>query len=264
MKRRKILVGLLSVSVVALWTAPMRASESSVAGEEVIDSMIAAHGGLEAWRTKPTVSFTDWFGRPGSEATPSRVSVEQSRRRAYIDFPGTEMRLAWDGDQAWSENWQAPYPPRFLALLNYYFLNLPWMARDPGVVLAEPGTAMLWDDPKEYLTVRMTFDAGVGDTPDDYYVLYVDSESHRLKATEYAVTYQALLPEGVEAGNPHILVYDEWIEVDGLLVPARYTIYELDQKVFGTCKIEDWSFTEPFDEARMTMPEGAVVDESTP
>ena len=48
------------------------------------------------------------------------------------------MRLAWDGRRAWSENWNAPYPPRFMALLNYYFLNLPWLTSDPGVILGDP------------------------------------------------------------------------------------------------------------------------------
>ena len=44
--------------------------------------------------------------------------------------------------------WQAPTPPRFLALLNYYFLNLLWLTQDPGVIFASPQTARLWDDPQ--------------------------------------------------------------------------------------------------------------------
>lgn len=238
---------------------------ASPTAEEVVDAMIEAHGGMARWAAAPTVSFEDEF-RPGEAEAgqPSRVTVEQGSRRAYIDFPGTDTRIAWDGERAWSENWPGPYPPRFLALLNYHFLNLPWLAKDPGVVLGAPGHARLPDDPTEYVTVKITYEPGVGDTPDDYYVLYVDPETHRLKATEYIVTYRALLPEGVEATEPHVLVYDEFATVDGLVVPTHYTIYKQDGSVYGTSAIRDWSFERPFDASRMTMPEGAVLDESTP
>jgi hypothetical protein len=109
----------------------------------------------------------------------------------------------------------------------------------------------------------MTFDPGTGDTPDDYYLLYIDPETHRLKATEYVVTYRAVLGEGEESTPPHLLVYDQWTEVEGLTVPTHYTIYE-GAAVYATNQIRDWSFTRPFDLSRMAMPEGAVVDTSTP
>ncbi len=231
---------------------------------EIVGKMIDAHGGMAAWTAAPTVAFTEEF-RQG-EATsgfPGRVVVEQGRRRARLDYGGA-MQAYWDGEKAWSVNWMVPMPPRFLALLNYYFVNLPWLTQDDGVNLGEPATATLWDDPTEYITVRMTFDAGVGDTPDDYYVLYIHPETHQLRANEYIVTYRGILPEGVTATDPHILVYDEYTEVGGLVVPAHYTIYEADRSVYGSCALTDWSFTEPWDESWMEMPEGAVVDATQP
>ena len=158
----------------------------------------------------------------------------------------------------------APTPPRFLALLNYSFANLPWLTQDDGVNLGEPGTATLWDDPTEYVTVRMTFDAGAGDTPDDYYVLYIHPETHQLRANEYIVTYRSILPEGTTATDPHILVYDEYTEAGGLVVPAHYTIYQTDQSIYASCAFTDWSFTESWDESWMEMPENAVVDTTEP
>lgn len=259
--RRRICHAL--VAVLAATLTPGAALAGSAA--EIIGAMVEAHGGMERWASAPTVSFEDEFRQGTAESgAPSRVTVEQGRRRAYLDFPGTEMRLAWDGDKAWSENWESPYPPRFLALLNYYFVNLPWLAKDPGVILGEPGKARLRDDPTEYLTVKLTYEAGVGDTPDDYYVLYIDPETHRLRANEYIVTYRSILPEGVEASNPHVLVYDEYDTVDGLVVPTHYTIYETDGTVYASCAIRDWSFDRPFDEGRMVMGEGAVLDGSAP
>lgn len=230
----------------------------------LVDAMIEAHGGMERWADAPSVSFTDEFRQgEATEGQAMRVTVEQGPRRAYIDVVGTDMRMAWDGERAWSENWALPMPPRFVALLDYYFLNLPWLARDPGVNLSEVGRATIPGDPTEYRTVTMTFDPGTGDTPDDHYVLYVDPETDRLAATEYVVTYRALLPEGETSTPPHLLVYDEWTTADGLTVPTHYTIYE-GEAVYASNQIRDWSFSRPFDASRLEMPEGAVVDTSRP
>jgi hypothetical protein len=147
--------------------------------------------------------------------------------------------------------------------LNYYFLNLPWLTQDPGVNLEKPGTDRIRGEKTDYITIRMTFADGVGDTPDDYYLLYIDPETFRLKANRYIVTYRDILPDGVTSTPEHLLVYDEFETVDGLLVPKKFTVFE-EERVYAACEIGEWSFTDTFDEARMTMPEGAVVDDSDP
>src|SRR5215471_6702200 len=205
---------LLAVSV-----APVQAAESP---RQIVDSMIAAHGGMEKWVSAPTVSFESEMIPAGEKGgILSQVTVEQGRRRTYHDLPALSARLAWDGEKAWSENWKLPIPPRFLALLHYYFADLPWLTRDPGVRLASEGTSKLPGDSTDYLTVRMTFDEGVGDSPRDYYVLFVDPQTRRLRAIEYIVTYAGVLPEGVNSSPPNLLFYEEHATVNGLVVPTR-------------------------------------------
>lgn len=233
-------------------------------GRAIVNQMIEAHGGLEKWRAAPTVSFTDAFQPAGAPAPAvSRVTVEQSRRRAYLDFPDHGARITWDGEKAWSENWKSSHPPRFVALLSYYFANLPWLTLDPGVNLSPPGRDRLGDDPTEYLTVKMTFDPGVGDTPDDYYLLYIHPETYRLRGARFTVTYADLLPPGVEEIEESI-VYEEFTPVEGLLVPTRATVYDKDGGPVGAFEWREWSFSKPFDEGRMEMPAGAVVDTTNP
>jgi hypothetical protein len=109
---------------------------------DIVQKMVEAHGGLSKWRNAPTVSFEDALELAGAEAPlVSRVMVEQGRRRIDTEYPQMGMRLVWDGEMAWSVNWQLPMPPRFLSSLNYYFVNLPWLAFDPGVNLEERGGA---------------------------------------------------------------------------------------------------------------------------
>jgi len=232
--------------------------------EKLVEHLVSAHGGLGTWEAAPTVSFRDSFTPAGSpQGLASQVTVEQGRRRAYIDYD-SGMSLTWDGERAWSENWVLPYPPRFMALLNYHFLNLPWLIEDPGVILSEFGQRQLPNDETEYFSVKITYDEGVGDTPKDYYRIFVHPDTHVLHAVQYIVTYSALLPEGVTESPQNTLIYNAFETVQGLRVPTEYTIYQADGSLFGSAKISEWTFDAPFDTARMTMPEGAILDESTP
>ncbi len=232
-------------------------------GADVVDKMVAAHGGMAAWAGAPSVYFTDEWTIPGAPMKmKSHVHVEQGDRRALLRFPDMDATIGWDGVDAWSTNWTMPNPPRFLALLNYHFLNLPWLVKDPGVVLGEPGTRKLWDDPSEYIAVRVTYEAGVGDTPDDYYVLFIDPDTYELHGCEYVVTYPTLIPEGAESTPTHILVYDTFELVSGLKVPTHFTVYKSDRTEYAACAISDWSFSRPFDRSSVDMPGDAVVDRS--
>jgi len=256
MKRTAIIVMLALVLCVAFSGA--RAQKAI----DVVDGMIEAHGGMEAWASAPSVAFTESWTSNGFPPTPeSHVVVEQGRRRAYHEIPAMNARIGWDGEQCWSLNWSRPTPPRFIVNLTWYFVNLPWVVKDPGVVLHEPETMTLWNDDTEYISIRMTFDPGTGDTPDDYYVLIIDPETYQLHGCVYVVTYPSLLPEGVTSTPEHVLIFEGMQTVDGLQVPASFTIYE-DEKFYAGCKLTGWSFRQPFDEKMVEMPEGAVIDRS--
>ena len=255
-----------TIALVALLHSGAAAAAASGSGgggsAEIVQKMIRAHGGREMWSQAPTVSFTDSIIPAGAAVgLSSRATVEQTRRRGYIDYPATGMQLAWDGNRAWGVNWELPCPPRYLALLDYYLLNLPWIAGDPGVVLEPPGTTKLWDDPVEYVSVRMTFAPEVGKGPSDYYVLYIHPDNYLLKACRYAVSFRS---EQAESSPELVLVYDRYQTVGGLVVPIHYTIYELDRAPYAACAVRGWSFERPFEEERMRVPEGAVIETSVP
>ncbi|HMB69629.1 MAG TPA: hypothetical protein VKU85_09955 [bacterium] len=223
--------------------------------------MTEAHGGLEAWRALGSMTFVDSW----STGLAGRVTMETGSRRAVLELTGSDAVAAWDGAKVWSVHWPAEMPPpRFLVGLNWYFLNLPWLVHDPGVRLAEEGTVTVGDDPTQYVAVRMTFGEGVGDTPDDYYLLYIHPETWRLHGCEYVVTYDAILPDGVEHTPPHDLIFEEFTETGGLVLPTAFTVYNKDGTVYASCRVEEWNLDEPFDEARLEMPDGAVLDESQP
>jgi len=251
----------LGAALVAALSA-VAVAQSNEEALRIVAKMTDAHGGLERWQNAPSVSFRDSWTQPeAAEAMVSNVIVEQGSRRAHLAYPELPARIAWDGEVCWSLEWRGG-PPRFFVLLNYYFLNLPWVVHDPGVVLHEPERKQLWDDPTSYIAIRMTFAPGVGDTPDDYYVLYIDPETYRLHGCTYVVTYPGLVPEGMTHTPEHILIFEEFTTVSDLVVPTRFTIYQLDHRIYVRCSITKWSFSRPFDATLLEMPPGARVDAS--
>lgn len=90
-----------------------------------------------------------------------------------------------------------------------YFFALPFKLTDPGTN---------WQDLKErklhdtlYDTAKLTFGDGIGDAPDDWYVIYANKQTKLLKAAAYIVTFGKDTATAEE--NPHAIVYDNYFSV---------------------------------------------------
>ena len=233
-----------------------------------VKRMVAAHGGMSAWSASPTVSFlrtAELAGDP--QPWVLHETIEQGRRRLYQDWPEEGMRLVSDGNEVWTVNWSKMFPPAFVAQIGFYFLNMPWITQDPGVILNEIGTGSYPTSDREFAKVEMTFQPGTGETPGDRYVLYIDQETHLLQAIEYHVSYGALLDgsylaPSVKTIGPFYHVNDEFAEVNGNKVPVRYSVYSPSGSRSITGVLEEWSFSKPFDESNLIKPATATVDQS--
>ena len=237
---------------------------------EVVERMIDAHGGLEEWRAAPSVSYDNIFFNPMAPADSWWVSHEvtqQNTRRTYQHWPLDGAVLAFDGETTWTDGWRRANNPKFMVHFFFYFVNLPWITQDPGVVLGAPQRAPLPGDETEYITIEMTFSDAptVGKTKDDSFKLYVDPETYLLKGYEYTIGWGPMLdgmqvPEGQLFG-PTLRVHDRFSTVDGLVVPAvMRTISGDGSQVFGHHTILNPSFSQAFDEGRLVQTPTAVVD----
>lgn len=252
---------------------------ASPKAEKIIEKVLAAHGGLSKWRAAKTMRFTgielysveltegmsEWDRWGWSEQT-----FELATRRGYHDLPIEKASLGSDGKRIWSRGLQGGNPPGARYESIFYFINLPWLTQDPGVHIADPGVGKLPNDAQEYITIKLTFAPGVGNTKDDYHLLYIDKETFRLKATQYVVTYAALLdllgfpPEKTSFG-PLVRIFDDYVTVAGLTVPSRYRTYGADgEQLFGIHLISNIQFGIPLDESRMKLDLADVIDTSNP
>lgn len=236
----------------------------------LINLMTEAHGGLAKWKASPSVQFntnlvavTGMFPEYNEE-----VCIDPVSRAVYLKFPGSTGRIAFDGQEAWSVGERkglAAAPPRFTAWRNFYLLNIPFVIHDHGVYLSDLSEGKLPGQDKSYKTVKMTFGEDTGDTPKDYYLLYIDPANYTLAALEYNMTFASMLPQGMESLPTSLLTFEQYSEVNGFQMPVHYKVFFKEGNQFIIeGKVSNWNFSAPFDRTMMEMPANAKIDQSQP
>lgn len=225
---------------------------------------IEAHGGLEAWHAKSTIRF-EFDYQPLSQPERRMHTINSidfwSARAHQIEVDG-DATLGWDGEEAWIEPSADafPSPARFWALTPYYFVAMPFVAADPGTHYELLDDAEL--DGVMHRIVKLTYGDGVGDAPDDYYVLYIHPETKRMSALRYVVSYPGFFPEGGHSPEK-IMRYSEYREVDGVSIAGRLDTARWDAEtavpgeVVTQIVVNDVSLGETWDEGFFSKPEGA-------
>ena len=252
---------LFGVGLSACESSPRGTSETipEPAAPAVLAPYLEAHGGLDTWRRFGTLAYDlqrgDWTDHQLIDLRSRRVLITSE---AYA--------IGFDGEDVWitpgKEALNYGAPPRFYSGTYFYFFAIPFVFADPGtrVEKVEPRTL----DGKAYDVLRVTYEPGVGDSPEDEYLAYFDPETKRLRLVLYTVTYGRT----VEPGAPPrygALRYDAWQTVDGLLVPEHAVYFRWEGDHLGEKRAEVWFHNVRFDEAapppeRFARPEGAVID----
>ena len=189
----------------------------------------AAHG-VKAWRSKKVVSTEIQVKFGGKLRIDGKMYMETHSSRTRIELKNGTV-LVFDGKKAWVSGNTAFPGARFHLLTWSYFLAAPFKLQDPGSKLADMGPQPL-DKDRKLNAAKLTFGAGVGDTPDDWYICY-QNNSKQLKALAYIVTYGK---SAEKAGKePHAVVYNKFQLVEGVKLSTKWFFYNWNAKsgIFG-------------------------------
>ncbi len=231
------------------------------------DKIGRAHG-VEAYRTHSALQadITVTFG--GNTALAGTMTFDTPVGRSRIET-GDGAVMVLDGEDAWIAPADAPVPPgmaRFHLLTWPYFAAAPFKLADPGTTLVDAGPKPL--DAHHILPAGMlTFDAGTGDSPDDWYLVYRDPDTDRLAALAYIVTYGKDTHDAEK--EPHVAVYEAFEDVDGVTLPTRMSMWNWESgtgkigEMLGQLDLANYRFVEP-DESTFTQPDGARIDAPPP
>ncbi len=170
--------------------------------------------------------------------------------------------LVYDGTNVWMSPANAPVDrPRFDALTWSYFLAAPFKLGDKGTHLKNLG-AQPFIAGQSLPAAKLTFNPGVGDSPDDWYIIYVDPNSRWLRGMAYIVTYGKSLEKAEE--NPHAITYDNYVSVNGVYLPRTWNFWNWSQEQgitgnpIGSALLSNIQMVQPAANS-FTQPEGGVL-----
>ena len=186
----------------------------------VLKPYLEAHGGIDRWRSFGTLSYEVLQG----EAREKHLFDLYSRK---VLLEKEEIyQLGFDGKDVWVSPGLAAfdrnYPPRFYHNLLFYFFSLPFVYADPGVIIEEMEPREV--EGKTYDIIRISYESAI-----------FDPETHQLRYRLYTVTFFS----GEKAEKHNAISYDQWQEVNGLLVPREFTFRTWDGESFGEEKATD-------------------------
>jgi len=237
----------------------------SRADEQFVESIEQAHG-RDAWYSHTAVEADFVVNFQGSEMLRGTMLFDPSVGKSRIELADGTL-LVFDGEQAYVSPAATELPMARFHLLTWpYFLAAPFKLSDPGshVESVEP---MPLDGEHAYPAARMTFDAGTGDSPDDWYILYRDPGNDHLLAMAYIVTYGAVTPEAMEKAEsePHAIHFHDFASIAGVTLATGWTLHPwskeqgLADEMLGDVQLHNIRFVEPVSDA-FTRPADARVD----
>jgi hypothetical protein len=261
--------------LLAMILAPPSFAQPDYASDEtkrVIEAMVEAHGGMERWQAAPSIRFDDIMYMPFHDREQfawwaAHEVIDQKTRQVWQNWPMDDAMIGYDGEQVWSTNWNKGNPSASMVHFFYYFVNLPWLSQDDGVILSEV-KRFDWPELGDGLyEIEMRFAAapGIGKSSNGYFVLYIDPETYRLVGYQYANGYQPLLdvmnmPEGKKVFGPMWRQITRYEEVGGLLFATAFrTMPGPGKKIVGSHLIMNIDISQPFEYDRAKAPKDAVI-----
>ena len=241
--------------------------EKSEAGKIVWKAM-EAHGGLKKWFSNGALSFRfNYQPLDGSTQRDSYQTIDTySNRARHTSASDSTSHFGWDGKTAWmqaKDSTSFAYDTKFWALTPIYFLGQPFILDGQGVNL-ELLPQQVYKE-KNNDVVKVTFDAGTGDAPDDYYIFYFEEKTHQLSVIRYIVSYPKYFKDGGHSPEK-FMDLSEYKTVEGITFPTLYKTHWLVEneqpgEYITKIAVSDISFEKDLSQDFFKVPEGAEIVE---
>lgn len=158
----------------------------------------------------------------GKERLSAVLTVLPNSTRAILDFKDGNRLQYVDDKVYYSPNMEVTKKLRFDAYTWAYFFIFPYKLSDEGTVWTAFDQDTLQG--KSYLTQKLSFEAGTGDDPNDWYIAYADKETNLIEVAAYIVTANKTQEEAEK--DPHAIQYLDYKDVDGVPIATKWLFWE--------------------------------------
>jgi hypothetical protein len=223
---------------------------------ENVSKVFEAHGGLDRWKQMQTLEFTMPKDN-GNEV--SKVALKS--RKTVIDMPN--HTIGFDGNDVWllkKDTTSYKGNPKFYNNLMFYFYAMPFVLADDGILYEDVDSLVI--EGNTYPGIKISYESGVGESPDDEYILYYDKTTHKMAWLGYTVTFFSKEKDK----EFHFIKYSNWQTVNGLLLPETLEWYNTENNLPTTKRNEVKFIDVALSEQKMGFesfekPEGAEIIE---
>lgn len=244
---------------------PVESNSGNGAGtpslEEDGKNIASAHHKSE-FLEHPAIAFDLDLNFNGKDRFDARITILTNSAKIHMDKPDGNS-LVFTGENAYlSPKTAIDEDARFNMFSWPYFFSLPYKLNDPGTNLRAMGKKQL--DGEEREAYKLTFASGTGDTPDDWYIIYLNKD-RTVHAAAYIVTFGGKEQTTAEE-NPHCIVYSDYKEVQGVPIATNWKFYNwsetegLNGEAIGEGTLTNINFTDPSPNL-FTEPESATLIE---
>ena len=211
------------------------------------------HGGMDLWQKQPAFSY-DIVRDKGNETH----YINLKDRRDKIEAPNFDM--GFDGQDVWVKEKGKKYEGNaiFYHNLMFYFYAMPFVLGDDGINYSE--TKPITFEGKTYPGVSISYNAGVGSSPEDEYFIHYDPDTYQMTWLGYTVTYYTK----EKSDKVKWIRYDDWTTIDGIVLPQSMTWYKFEDGKLteprSTAKFDKIKLSsKPYGDTFFAKPEGATV-----
>ena len=193
--------------------------------EDAFAQTIANAHHKKAFLGHDAISFNIDLDFGGTNRLDATITLLTNSSKIRID-KSDGSSLIYDGEGVYlTPKEAASDQARFDIFTWAYFFAFPYKLADPGARLRPIETAEL--DERKYDSFKLTFESGTGDSPDDWYVGYLNT-NHTVHAAGYIVTFGNKSIEKAESA-PHAIVYSDYSAVNEIPIATTWDFYNWSQ-----------------------------------
>ncbi len=201
-------------------TSPEPEAAPLLPANPLIASLETAHQ-REQFLQHDAIQFDLILRFGGKERVNATFTLATNSGNAKISLrDSTEILVL--GDRSYhSPNHSNPARVRWDAFTWPYFFMFPYKLSDPGTQWEIYPDSTLND--RSYLARKLTFSAGTGDAPDDWYIAYANPEKQLIEVAAYIVTAGQSQQDAEK--DPHAIEYLNYIDVEGIPIASEWKFW---------------------------------------
>ena len=204
---------LLTIVVCLLIFVCSNRTDSPAVLPPALMKILCHHGTYSRWNKMEALSFQ--VIQPDGNET---HFIDLKSRKDRIEGP--TYQLGFDGNDIWVSS-DSTYEgnPDIYHNLCFYFFAMPFVLSDNGIKY-EQAQPLVFEG-QQYPGLKISFEKGIGSSPNDEYFLHYDPRNYRMAWLGYTFTYF----ENEKSTHINWVRYDDWEWNNKILFPKSITWY---------------------------------------